>query len=282
MTTIVGIFREPEFSPGRVADDAAILERTALALATRGIEVRLGAPRLALAGGVDAVLAMCQSPAALVVLDEAATRVPVLNGARAIRNCFRAETVRLLDAAGIPFPATSVYATDAVGVTGAPCWVKRGDVHAMEADDVVFARDDGALARILAAFRARGIARAALQSHVDGPVVKFYGTADGRFFRAYTELPQAPAALDRLCAVACAGAAALGLDVFGGDLVVSADGQPVLIDVNDWPSFARCRDEAAEAIADYVLARVSGESTTPKSGSIAVPLRDRGTIFHAG
>src|SRR6185369_3169699 len=80
MTTIVGIFREPAFSPGRVGDDAAILEQTA---------------------------------AALAVLDRAATRVPVLNSAAAIRNCFRAETVRLLGAAGVPFPPTSVIASDA-------------------------------------------------------------------------------------------------------------------------------------------------------------------------
>src|SRR5215510_6220692 len=96
MTTIAGVFREAEFSPGRVADDAAILERTAAALTARGVDVRLGGPELALADDVDAVLAMCQSPSALAILDRAVTRVPVLNSARAIRSCFRAVTVRLL------------------------------------------------------------------------------------------------------------------------------------------------------------------------------------------
>jgi hypothetical protein len=268
MTTIVGIFREPEFSPGRVGDDAAILERTATALRARGATVRLGAPDLARGGDVDAVLAMCQTPAALAVLDDAATRVPVLNSAAAIRNCFRAETVRLVGAAGLPFPSTAVIATDGPAAGHAPCWVKRGDVHAMQADDVVFAADDAALVDALAAFRARGIARAALQAHVAGPVLKFYGTADGRFFRAYTDLPNAPAPIGRLADVACAGARALGLDVFGGDLVVAPDGRPVLIDVNDWPSFARCRDEAAEAIADHALARIAD-------------IADRGTLAHA-
>jgi hypothetical protein len=33
---------------------------------------------------------------------------------------------------------------------------------------------------------------------------------------------------------------------------------PVLIDVNDWPSFKRCREEAAEAIAGYVGERLAG------------------------
>ncbi|HEY2386856.1 MAG TPA: hypothetical protein VGK30_07820 [Candidatus Binatia bacterium] len=281
MTTIVGIFREPEFSPGRVGDDAAILEQTAAALRGRGATVRLGAPELALADDVDAVLAMCQTPAALAVLDRAALRVPVLNSAAAIRNCFRAETVRLLGAAGLPFPSTAVVATDAPATGRAPCWVKRGDVHAMHPDDVVFAADDAALTQALAAFRARGIARAALQAHVAGPVLKFYGTADGRFFRAYSDLPEAPAPIGRLCEVASAGARALGLDVFGGDLVVPADGAPVLIDVNDWPSFARCRDEAAEAIADHALARIAAAAPRTGAGG-AADVADRGTLSHAG
>ena len=286
MTTIVGVFREAEFSPGRVADDALILERTAAALAARGIDVRLGGPELALADDVDAVLAMCQSPAALATLDLAATRVPVLNSARAIRSCFRTETVRLLEAAAVPFPATHVCATDASPAGAAPCWVKRGDVHAMQADDVVFAADATALRQALAAFRARGIARAALQTHVEGPVLKFYGLADGRFFRVYSDLPEAPASIERLWEVARAGAAALGLDVFGGVLVVPPSGHPMLIDVNDWPSFARCRDEAAEAIAGYVLdhlaARAAGAHETSRARGHDTRTANRGTLSDAG
>jgi len=261
MPTIVGVFREAEYSPGKVEDDAAILDRTAAALTGRGFAVRLGEPALALADDVDAVLAMCQSPAALAVLDAAAARVPVVNAPVAIRNCFRTETVRLL-AAAAPFPATTIVATDApdtvdpAGV-GMPCWLKRGDVHAMERDDVVFAADRAALGAALARLRARGIVAAAVQAHVAGPVVKFYGVADGRFFRCYTDGADVPAPVERLWTVARAGAALLGLDVFGGDLVVTPEGEPVLIDVNDWPSFARCRDEAADAIAGYLADRVA-------------------------
>jgi hypothetical protein len=31
---------------------------------------------------------------------------------------------------------------------------------------------------------------------------------------------------------------------------------PVLVDVNDWPSFSRCRTEAAAAIAEYLFDRL--------------------------
>jgi hypothetical protein len=258
MATIVGIFREAEFSPGRVEDDAAILERTATALRARGCEVRLGEPALALADDVDAVLAMCQSPPALAVLDVAAMRVPVINTAQAIRRCFRAETVRRLAAARVPFPRTRLVATGAPPPRGAaPCWVKRGDVHAMHAADVVFAADEAAVGAALGALAARAIGHAALQAHVTGPVLKFYGLADGRFFRCYVDGAESPAPIDDLWRAAHAAAAALGLDVFGGDLVVPPSGTPVLIDVNDWPSFARCRDDAAEAIAAHVVERLA-------------------------
>ena len=42
------------------------------------------------------------------------------------------------------------------------------------------------------------------------------------------------------------------LEVYGGDIIVRPDGSYCIIDFNDWPSFSRCRDEAAEAIAGII------------------------------
>ena len=53
-------------------------------------------------------------------------------------------------------------------------------------------------------------------------------------------------------------AAALGLEVYGGDAIVTAEGRIVLIDVNAWPSFALYRDEAAPVIASYLSLRFGG------------------------
>ena len=47
-------------------------------------------------------------------------------------------------------------------------------------------------------------------------------------------------------------AEAVGIEVYGGDCIVSSDGTFCLIDFNDWPSFSRCREEAAEAIASLI------------------------------
>jgi hypothetical protein len=260
MPSLVGVFREPEYSPGRVDDDAAILERTREALAARGVTMTLGDVDLVTREQPTAVLAMCQSPRALAALDGAAATVPVINSPDAIRACYRDATVARLTNTAVPFPATRVIMTtsrpgDLADL--APCWVKRGDVHAMVSDDVVFAATAGDVAAALDQFVRRGIAQAALQAHVDGVVIKFYGVADGRFFRCYTAGAEIPAPLPVLWAAAHAGASALGLEVFGGDLVVTAEGKPVLVDLNDWPSFARCRDEAADAIAGYVVDRLA-------------------------
>ena len=57
--------------------------------------------------------------------------------------------------------------------------------------------------------------------------------------------------------VTCArrAAAAFGLEVFGGDAIVTPRGHLVLIDLNAWPSFALYRDEAAAEIAAYLVGR---------------------------
>ena len=51
-------------------------------------------------------------------------------------------------------------------------------------------------------------------------------------------------------------ATAAGVDIFGGDVIVGPSGELTLIDLNDWPSFAPCRDAGAGAIAGYLTRRV--------------------------
>ena len=55
--------------------------------------------------------------------------------------------------------------------------------------------------------------------------------------------------------VAFDAADALGLEVFGGDAVVQENGKPMIIDINAWPSYARYRDRAAQAIAGHLSER---------------------------
>ena len=126
-------------------------------------------------------------------------------------------------------------------------------------------------------FASRGITHAALQAHRSGDEIKFYGIAAGAFFHWF--YPEGRSAADRrrgdhagdarrngngrlpldvgaLRQLGEDAAAAAGLDVFGGDVIVGPSGELTLIDLNDWPSFAPCRDRAADAIAGYLMRRV--------------------------
>src|SRR5205085_9339342 len=110
----------------------------------------------------------------------------------------------------------------------------------------------------LADFSRRGIDLAALQAHRAGDEIKFYGLAGGAFFHWFYsgETRKYPFDFSQLHSVADQAAAAAGLDIFGGDVIVSASGDLTLIDLNDWPSFAPCRERAAYAIAQFITKRV--------------------------
>jgi hypothetical protein len=267
----VALHRKPAYSPQQhLANDAAILNAVAQALEARGWRLtRCSEAALedSPAPPADLYLNMCQGAAAserLMGLERAGGML--VNTPSSVLACHRHQLVAALNGSGIPFPRTVVVPTwlssegaralaDFVGAHQ-HVWVKRGDVHAVTAEDVVLTRSDQVFA-VLARFGARGIPRVAVQDHVRGPVLKFYGVSDRRFFRFYDAKwgPAGPAPVvdeARLHAVAFEAADRLGLHIFGGDVVLTAPDQPVLIDLNDWPSFAPFRIEAAAAIADFV------------------------------
>ena len=264
-----GIAREAVYSPGKVDADRAILEAAAKALARRGASVRLLEPEQVddAGDGTDLVFAMCQGPQALAGLRRLeAAGLPVVHRAEAIEACHRVRMLGLLEAAGVARPEARLVASerpgpealawvDALGAAGV--WVKRGDVHATEPGDVSRAVGASEAARALQALSRRGVAAAVLEAHLEGPTFKFYGVVGTGFFRAFEGEEAAPSApAPAWVALAEAGARALGLGVYGGDLIVDLSGRPWLVDVNDWPSFSRCRPDAAEAISQYLLARL--------------------------
>jgi len=282
--SVAGVYREAVYSPGKVEADAGIAEATARALGRRGARVRLlPAERAGEARrGSDLVFAMCQGPRALRALARVqASGVPLVHTPRAIRACHRRIMLPLLRRAGVPrpesigvrsaMPAARALAWAAARVDGG-VWVKRGDVHATEAGDVSRVHDLLALRQALAGLRARGVRHAVLEQHVAGRTFKFYGVLDTPFFRAFPEADDAPLEPashgERLAAwrrIADAAARALGLAVYGGDLVVDPAGSAWLVDVNDWPSFGRCREDAAEAISQYLMARIRRVREGPAS-----------------
>jgi hypothetical protein len=274
LAQLVAIYRSPAYSPQQHrVNDTAILDTTVGTLATRGwraiktTELDVSQGRLPAA---ELYLNMCQgSVAAEQLMPLEGDGVVVVNRASSALACHRYRLVKRLADSSLAFPRTLIHASSGplpataslrgLSPSRGKVWIKRGDVHAERPEDVVATTVEG-IGAALRAFAARGIPWVALQEHVPGPVVKFYGVTDGRFFRWYGADAgfagaRPPVDEHRLQALAFEAAALLGLEVFGGDVAFPEPDRPVLIDINDWPSFAPFRDEAAKAIADYVTDR---------------------------
>ena len=269
-----GIFRERTHSPGRESDDAEILRLTAKGLEAIGFQVGLKTAEevVGLAEGrPQCVFLMCEGIQVLRQLEAwQAAGVRHVNTPMAVLNTYRDRMIAQFEEAGVPFIESRLVST-AVGRPGLsrPVWVKRADVHNTQEGDVVFAASENALEAALGALASRGIARAVIQPHIEGDLIKFYGVGPGggrdgepRWFRWFyhkdqrvTGHPFDPRALARLVRRA---AAALGLEVYGGDVITTAGGEIVLLDLNAWPSFALYRDEAAPVIAGYLAQRFQG------------------------
>ncbi len=192
-----------------------------------------------------------------------------MNGPSAVIGCHRHRLVETLTDAQLPFPVTAMTSTapgasDDLDLPDGDCWVKRGDVHAQEAADVQRC-SHREVWQAIEGFRLRGVARVAVQQHIEGPVLKFYGVSNGSLFHAFREDGRAvdgdTVDMPGLRTLAFAAARAVGLHVFGGDAVVASRSRPMLVDLNDWPSFAPVRDAAAIAIAELAQASIMQRST---------------------
>ena len=274
MGPLVAIYRSPSYSPlQHRVNDTAIMDATVERLAAQGWRAIKTTEREVEQGRLPTAplyLNMCQGAlAAEQLMPLESDGAVVVNRPSSALNCHRYRPVKRLGDSTVPFPRTLIHASsaplpppgqlEALSPDHQEIWIKRGDVHAERPEDVVVTSPDK-VAEALRAFTGRGIPWVALQEHVPGPVVKFYGVTDGRFFNWYGSeagFAGARPAVDenRLKALAFEAAAILGLEVFGGDVAFPEPDRPVLIDINDWPSFAPFREAAAQAIAAYITHR---------------------------
>jgi hypothetical protein len=273
---VLGVYRETEFSPGKVEADAAILDCVLDHLRARDVEVVTIEPDRfveAAPDDFDLVLAMCQGErtlSKLAAVEKAG--ILVINSPHAIRSCYRDRLGPALEAAGVPTPAGVLVNTstgmDPLSISrldlASGVFIKRGDLHALIADDVVRVDGSDRIASALAGFAARGIKSAYLQQAVEGIVVKFYGVSGGGYFATLSDGAPLRASLQRALAEAAgAAAAALGLEVWGGDAIVNGDAF-MIVDLNDWPSFSRVRAAAARAIAERCCQLLDGAGAARK------------------
>lgn len=276
MTTILGIYRERLYSPGHAENDAFILQMVAEELRQAGHAVEL-APFEAVGDrwrGAGLILSMCQGPSQVATLAAWQRRGAwIVNHPDAVMRCYRSSLVDTLTNAQLPFPRHLMVKThcgpeaveEGLARLGGPegLWVKRGDVHATQPEDVQRVRDPERLRLLLDQFHARGITAAVLQEHLVGDEVKFYGVGGGRFFWWFYPKSHQGYPFDQqgLQGMAARAAETLGVEIYGGDAIVTRDGRLVLIDLNDWPTFAPCRGAAGRAIGAYLKEQLHALTT---------------------
>ena len=137
MTRLVGLYREPEYSPGlHRSNDRILLDRVADQLRGRGFHVETTTIDKADGGARRATLvfSMCQGRAALDMLDRLAQDgTGVVNTPLGSLNTYRERLTALLRGAGIRFPPTWIVSTGRdqaadVDLDGG-LWVKIGRAH---------------------------------------------------------------------------------------------------------------------------------------------------------
>ena len=147
--------------------------------------------------------------------------------------------------------------------------IKRGDFHAMHKEDVSFVRHPAEAQEVLQEYFLRGIPRAVINIHLEGDLIKFYGLRGSRYFFWFYPFeaghskygheaingPSHGLKFDEeyLRDICQKAAEELDVVVYGGDAIVAEDGSIQIIDFNDWPSFAPCRNEAAPHIAKTIM-----------------------------
>lgn len=262
---VVGVRRALRFSPHNEANDLAILQ--AVVDAFGGVVVEEEADGLAKAlAEASLVFTMGRTQQALCSLAAAEREgVLVLNPAKGVRNCNRKTLDLLARRNNISVPPVD-------GEHG--YWLKRADVSAQNHSDIVFCANQGELEKVREEFVRQGITDYLVQAHLQGDLVKFYGVSGTGFFRVFypgddglskfgdEAINGRPHHYDydmgALQQMAEQMAVVAECPVYGGDAVISPTGSFAIIDFNDWPSFSRCRDEAARAIcqlAEKIMAR---------------------------
>lgn len=251
------IQRAERFSPNSVEKDKAILEAVGAKLNAAGHEVDMVSEEQTFqVGAYDKVLTMGRLQETLDKLQA----LNAINTSAGIRNCTRCRLNVIMQQTGTPMPPSE-------GIYG--YWLKRGDTAAQNKSDVQFAANKNDLNKKIEVFVQRGITDYTVSAHVPGDLVKFYGVVGTGFFRYYYPTDDGeskfgdeqrngtahhyPFEVETLQSDVEQLAKAVGICVYGGDCIIREDGSFCVIDFNDWPSFSRCREEAAGAIAQLVI-----------------------------
>lgn len=264
---IAGIKRSRKYSPNQTTNDALIFLKTAQELIKLGASVNLYSEEDANIEEIkeEIIFSMARGEDSINKLTWLQnTGVTIINPPHSTLNCYRSSMYKKLAESNIPFPKSIIVKTNSKEqfkisqLSKRKIWVKRGDVHAIHREDVTPAYSDEELNFLLKEFANRGIREALLQEHIEGDVIKFYSVFGTDFFHWYYQNGNNSYKFseDNLHKLAALAAEKLGVIVYGGDAIIQPDGSIVLIDLNDWPSYAPVRCEASKIIAETIFNRI--------------------------
>jgi hypothetical protein len=276
--TIAGIMRAGAYSPNHIGNDTAIFNATAENLRKRGCIVNVYSEEQLIAGNVteDIIINMCREQQSISLLQKMEDNGKlVINSGYGIENCTRERMTRIFLGSNIPHPESIIVNTDERIIEAlakreiTQCWIKRGDFHAIHKEDVSYVRHPEEAQEVLQEYFLRGIKRAVINKHLVGDLVKFYGVCDTPFFYWFYPFDMGHSKYghevingqsqgikfdeEELKNICTKAADILDVKIYGGDCIISPEGNINIIDFNDWPSFAPCRNDAAPHIAKCIL-----------------------------
>ena len=269
MIKIVTIARNPIDSPNMTANDAAILERVTALLKEQGAEVVSIGKGQEIPHDTQVVCTMSRTANTIEQLKRAEEHgIIVINSTTAVENCSRTRFMEILRSKGIPQPAYSIAGSKDTAVNDCyPCWIKKADGWSNHKEDVCFAKNSAEANNAIEQMTRRGIKECIRMQHCEGDIVKFYGIADRLFHFTYPqggkfgheEINGAPRhyAFDAtaLKVIAQRAAQAIGIEIYGGDAIITPQGDIFIIDMNDFPSFTAIRETATVEIAGLIMSK---------------------------
>ena len=268
---ILGIARASEFSPNMVDNDAAILHAVAECLSDMGHSVScISETDFCKECEAEIIFSMARHLSTMRLLKEIKHEkdIPVVNPAKGVENCTRSRFTDIFMRECIPSPLSWVFDLHELPELEYPCWIKRGDGCAQKKSDVSYVESKREACAVIADFVERGVSCAVANKHLEGDLIKFYGVEGTDFFDwGYAadghskfgleehngKVHGFHFSLEELKNISDRAARVLDVPVYGGDCIVSETGELRIIDFNDWPSFSRCRDKAAKAIAERIV-----------------------------
>lgn len=278
---IAGVMRAGAYSPNHIGNDAAIFNAVAEQLRKRGCEVKIYSEEQFREMNIEenVIVNMCREAASINYLQELEDEGRlVINSGYGIENCTRERMTRILLGNNIPYPESLIVNTnesirpELIQAGFKSCWIKRGDFHAMHKEDVSYCRHVEEAQEVLQEYFYRGIKRAVINRHLEGDLIKFYGVSNSSFFHWFYPFDSGHSKygheaingksqglkfdLDYLKEICQKASEVLDVKIYGGDCIVATDGSIQIIDFNDWPSFAPCRNEAAPYIAKCIINEV--------------------------